>query len=210
MSDLAISETIPLPKSWPQYIKAGVIHAISLAHYGLTFSRSWAANSPLARVRLSGQLDASDNENALLCEEIRIKDARMQKIHPQKRPHTAASPFSNASCVLSSRNVPAKSESPKIPMTCAASSLRESRCLSPCPQGQHLLRSKRSKVMRPTSASIQLRRLSCLQEALRRPSLPSLYDIAHSSTPASRPSESLCFPPDGVSDRGLTQQDEAD
>jgi len=54
MSDLAISETIPLPKSWPQYIKAGVIHAISLAHYGLSFSRSWAASYPGA-VTLSGK-----------------------------------------------------------------------------------------------------------------------------------------------------------
>jgi hypothetical protein len=32
MSKSARTDPIPLPKSWPQYIKAGVIHAISLAH----------------------------------------------------------------------------------------------------------------------------------------------------------------------------------
>jgi len=61
-----------------------------------------------------------------------------------------------------------------------SSSLRESRCLSPRPKGQHLLRSNRLKVMRPRSASIQLRLLSCVQESLRHHSLPSRHDVAHS------------------------------
>jgi len=87
MSKSATVDPIPLPKSWPQYIKAGVIHAISLAHFGLTFSRGWAADSPLARVRLSDKLDVSDTDNALLREEMRIKDNRMEKIDPRKRPH---------------------------------------------------------------------------------------------------------------------------
>jgi len=86
MSKSATTDPIPLPKSWPQYIKAGVIHAISLAHFGLTCSSGWAADSQLARVRLSDKLDTSDTDNALLREEMRIKDARMQKINPQKRP----------------------------------------------------------------------------------------------------------------------------
>jgi len=28
---------IPLPKQWPSRVRSGVLHAISLAHYSLTF-----------------------------------------------------------------------------------------------------------------------------------------------------------------------------
>ena len=44
-------------------------------------------NSPIARVRLAGELERATNEIALLREAIRIKDARMASIEPRKRPH---------------------------------------------------------------------------------------------------------------------------
>ena len=44
--------TIPLPKQWPNRVRSGVLHAISLAHFSLTYTRSWAANSWNARIRL--------------------------------------------------------------------------------------------------------------------------------------------------------------
>jgi hypothetical protein len=31
--------SIPLPKQWPSRVRSGVLHAISLAHFSLTFTR---------------------------------------------------------------------------------------------------------------------------------------------------------------------------
>jgi len=68
---------IPLPKQWPSRVRSGVLHAISLAHFSLTFTRSWAANSINARIRLKQESDRLRQELALLREEMPIKDARM-------------------------------------------------------------------------------------------------------------------------------------
>lgn len=78
---------IPLPKQWSRRVRSGVLHAISLAHYSLTFTRSWAANSINARIRLKAENDRLHQELALLQEEMRIKDARMLRIPAQRRPH---------------------------------------------------------------------------------------------------------------------------
>jgi hypothetical protein len=78
---------IPLPKQWPSRVRSGVLHAISLAHFSLTYTRSWAANSWNARIRLKQENDRLRQELALLHEEMRIKDARMLRIPAQRRPH---------------------------------------------------------------------------------------------------------------------------
>jgi hypothetical protein len=62
------------------------IHSVALAHRATTYSRRVAINSSIERVRLAGELDGVQYENALLEEEIRIKDARMAKLPPRKRP----------------------------------------------------------------------------------------------------------------------------
>ena len=80
---------IPLPKDWPEYVKLAAIHSVALAHRVITYSRSFAINSSIERVRLAGQLDSVQNENALLQEELRIKDARMAALPPRKRPQYA-------------------------------------------------------------------------------------------------------------------------
>ncbi len=77
MSKMSPFQGVPLPKDWPEYVRLAVIHSIALAHRAITYSRSFAINSSIERVRLAGQLDRALNENALLREEIRIKDARM-------------------------------------------------------------------------------------------------------------------------------------
>jgi len=64
-----------------------VLHAISLAHFSLTFTRSWAANGFNARIRLKAENDRLRQELALLQEEMRIKDERMLRIPAQRRPH---------------------------------------------------------------------------------------------------------------------------
>jgi hypothetical protein len=65
------------------------IHTIALAHYAITYARSWAVNSHLQRVRLAAQLEQAQNEIVLLQEEVRIKDARMMRIPAHERPHYA-------------------------------------------------------------------------------------------------------------------------
>ena len=86
MSKLGAFRGVPLPNDWPEYVKLAVIHSIALAHRAITYSRSFAINSSIERVRLAGQLDRAQNQIAFLQEEIRIKDARMAKLPPQRRP----------------------------------------------------------------------------------------------------------------------------
>ena len=57
---------IPLPKQWSKLVRSGVLHAISLAHFSLTFTRSWAANGFNARIRLKAENDRLRQELALL------------------------------------------------------------------------------------------------------------------------------------------------
>ncbi len=78
---------IPLPRGWNQKVRSAVLHVLSLAQYTAVYTRSWAADSANQRVRLKADLDRADQENALLGEEMRIKDARVARIDPHRRPH---------------------------------------------------------------------------------------------------------------------------
>ena len=79
--------TIPLPKQWSSRVRSGVLYTISLAHFSLTYTHSWAANSWNARTRLKQKNDRLRQELALVREEMRIKDSRMLRIPAQRRPH---------------------------------------------------------------------------------------------------------------------------
>ena len=81
------SPDIPLPSGWAKNVKSAVLHVVSLAHCAITCARGWAANSINARVRLSSDNDRLNQDNQLLREELRIKDARMAKIDPRRRPY---------------------------------------------------------------------------------------------------------------------------
>ena len=63
---------LPLPRGWPERIRSAVIYTISLAHFALTFTRSVAANSINARIRLKAENNRLQQEVALLMEEARI------------------------------------------------------------------------------------------------------------------------------------------
>jgi hypothetical protein len=78
---------IALPKGWSRCVRSAVIHAISLVHFSLTSTRSWAVNNWNTRVRLTAENDRLKQELALLQEEMRIKDSRMLRIPAQRRPH---------------------------------------------------------------------------------------------------------------------------
>ena len=65
---------IPLPASWSEHARSAMLHVISLAQFALAYTRGWAVNSQVARVRLKAQNDRLRQQVALLTEEVRIKD----------------------------------------------------------------------------------------------------------------------------------------
>lgn len=77
---------IPLPRNWHSHVKSAVLHTISLAHFSIIHARGMAAGHIRRRVRLAAQNERLREECALLREEIRIKDARMDHITPHRRP----------------------------------------------------------------------------------------------------------------------------
>ena len=81
------SDDVPLPRDWPARVKSAILQVISLANLAIFYSRSWAANSVNARVRLQAKLEQSRNDVSLLQEEIRIKDARMAHLDAHRRLH---------------------------------------------------------------------------------------------------------------------------
>ena len=90
ISGVSMSKTalkLQFPKSWPAAVRSAMLHVISLAKYAAVYTRSWAADSPNARVRLRAERDRSQEDAALLREEMRIKDARMTRIPSQHRPY---------------------------------------------------------------------------------------------------------------------------
>ena len=79
-----------MPSGWAKNVKSSVLHVISPAHYAIVAARGWAANSINARVRLVADNDRLKQDNQLLREELRIKDARLAKIDPRHRPYYPA------------------------------------------------------------------------------------------------------------------------
>ena len=80
---------IPLPAGWSQQTRSAMVHVISLAQFALAYTRGWAVNSQVARMRLKAENDRLSQQVAWLTEEIRIKDARMRLTAAQRRPHYA-------------------------------------------------------------------------------------------------------------------------
>lgn len=78
--------TIAIPRAWPALAKRALVHALSLARVAIVKARSGFEHSPLTRVRRAVELDALRTDNALLREELRIKDTRMRKIPARERP----------------------------------------------------------------------------------------------------------------------------
>ena len=76
-----------LPERWPSRVRSAVVHAVAIARTSLVLARSEAENHLDERLRLRAEVDRLRTETALLQEEIRIKDARMERLPPQRRPH---------------------------------------------------------------------------------------------------------------------------
>jgi len=78
---------IALPKSWNKQVRWGLLQVIALAQYAILYTRGPAATSRSKRVRLRAHINRLEQELALVCEELRIKDARLNRIPAHRRPH---------------------------------------------------------------------------------------------------------------------------
>jgi hypothetical protein len=87
MPKLSCGWRAPLLKHWPRSVQAAILQVMSLAHFALVTTRSWASNSCNQRVRLATRADQLEHQIRLLREESRIKDARLARIPPSQRPH---------------------------------------------------------------------------------------------------------------------------
>jgi transposase InsO family protein len=77
--------SIPLPPRWPKRVKSGLLHAVALGRAALLEIRTGFENSPLERARLIAKAERLEAKVTVLEEELRIKDARMQRIPAAKR-----------------------------------------------------------------------------------------------------------------------------
>ena len=83
----SIEPTMPLPKQWPRLVHAAVVHAVSLANVAFAVVRSRAEHQFDARVRLQTENTQLRRAISLLRDEARIKDAKMECVPAQRRPH---------------------------------------------------------------------------------------------------------------------------
>ena len=78
---------LELPAGWPRRVRSAVVHAISMASAAFAVARARAETHSKGVVRLRARIDSQDREIGLLLEELRIKDARMERLSAQRRPH---------------------------------------------------------------------------------------------------------------------------
>jgi transposase InsO family protein len=78
---------IPLPRSWNRRTKAAILQILALSHYAFTAMVARAANERSRRTRFRAEIDRLSHELALLREELRIKNARMERVPAHRRPH---------------------------------------------------------------------------------------------------------------------------
>ena len=67
-----------LPSGWKQSVQSALLNVIALATYSLKQVRGEAGEGEIERLR---------QDVLLLREQMRIKDARLEQIPPQRRPH---------------------------------------------------------------------------------------------------------------------------
>src|SRR3989475_6533282 len=87
MPPIALSHSLPLPRSWPRRVRSAVVQVISLARTSLALTQGWASESMNGQLRRRAEGDRLQQEIQLLREEIRIKDARMEQLEAHRRPH---------------------------------------------------------------------------------------------------------------------------
>ena len=81
------TKELPLPKAWKQSIKSAVVYTLSLAFKTITLALGHLSDSDHLPVRMAAQLKRLKMENAQLKEIMEIKDARMIRLDPKRRPY---------------------------------------------------------------------------------------------------------------------------
>jgi hypothetical protein len=79
--------SVALPGNWPRFVRSAVLQAVSMARVSSTTARSHLESAYDAKVRLRSENERLRAEVSLLREELRIKDSRMERVPPQRRPH---------------------------------------------------------------------------------------------------------------------------
>ncbi len=69
-------EKLALPKNWSKRVCSAVLHVISLARFAIVHARPAAGGSCAELARAEADIE-------LLKEELRIKDARLERIDPR-------------------------------------------------------------------------------------------------------------------------------
>ncbi len=77
---------IRLPEDWPEHVKSGILHVISLAQVALTAARARAKKRGIV-ARLRAKVEEQAGEISLLGEELELKDLRLARVKPRRRPH---------------------------------------------------------------------------------------------------------------------------
>ncbi len=76
-----------MPRRWPGCVKSAVLQTISLAHLAIVHARGRAADAVNPRARQAAEIERLQAEVGLLREELAVKDARLARILPHRRPH---------------------------------------------------------------------------------------------------------------------------
>jgi transposase InsO family protein len=87
MRATSLDRWIPLPRHWSRRVRSAIVHAVSMADVAFTAAVARAENHSDEWVRLRALNARLERRNELLVEELRIKDARMARIDPRRRPH---------------------------------------------------------------------------------------------------------------------------
>lgn len=78
---------VPLPKHWTTIAKTGLLQVIGLARFAVLDVCAGYANGRSPDARVAARMTELTVEVAQLREELRIKDARMDRLEPRRRPH---------------------------------------------------------------------------------------------------------------------------
>jgi len=78
---------IRLPKQWSRHVRSAIVHAVSMASVAFIATLARAENRFNDRIRVQAEHERREREVALLIEELRSKDARMERLAAQRRPH---------------------------------------------------------------------------------------------------------------------------
>ena len=80
-------QPVRLPDAWPSRVRSAMVHIAAIARTSLVLAHAEADNAYDEKLRLRAETERLQGEVALLKEEIRIKDARMERLDPHRRPH---------------------------------------------------------------------------------------------------------------------------